>query len=344
MGGDFDYGGVQQPSGPYGGSSSAYAPSQNAPSSYQGVMQKGAGPAPTARPPLAANAQTQPSPDAIAGTMVDTLAKIYAKHYSKKHVTLGPKVGKKIAVKLVEDSDMATALTEQAENIAADIVKSEMKFNPQRIMDELVNYYRTIKEPFPDRLKTIDENTSLTAEEQGALFGFMKSALVAEVRKDVDNTQGFFDLPRNAGDDGTIFIRAEFAKSVSFQSDLAGTIAHELAHAYADEGWRDFLRVMTAMGMLRTGQLAEGMATFIEDEIVSEWLATQPAKTLRPPLGYTDDPEVADSANSFIKAVGRDLALTAFFGGWINFANPDKPQDTIVVGRKAKKKWKWPWR
>lgn len=61
------------------------------------------------------------------------------------------------------------------------------------------------------------------------------------------------------------------------------------------------------------------------------------------PLGYKDDAEVADSADAFIKAVSKKFALAALFGGWVYFDNPDKPQDTIRIGEKHEKKWKWPW-
>lgn len=347
MGGDPNYGGVQQPAGPYGdanGSSPAYGPSQDPPSSFVELMQKG--PTPTPAPPPAP-APSQPDPQALADAMVGTMAEIYKKLYSvkkgKMKITLGPKVGKKIPVKLVDDADMTAAVTDQAQRIGDDIIKSMLKFNPESVRKQLTKYYSLLGDPFPDRLKSIDENTVLTASEQSALFGAIKGFLIAEVRKDVDQTLGFFMLPQNASDTGTIVVRAQFAQSQSSPSDLAGTIAHELAHAYAEDGWRDFMRVMIAMGMNRTGKLEEGMATFIEDEVVTEWMKAQPVKTPRPPLGYKDDSEVADSADTFIKAVTKKFALAAFFGGWVNFDNPDKPQDTMRIGEKREKKWKWPW-
>lgn len=346
MGGDPNYGGVQQPAGPYGdanGPSSVYGSGQAPSSSDVELMQKGTPPKPAA--PV--GAPSQPRPQDIADAMVDAMAEIYKKLYSvkkgKKKITLGPKIGKKIPVKLVGDADMTTAVTDQAQRIGDDIIKSMLKFNPESVRKQLAKYYRVLGEPFPDRLKSIDENTVLTDEEQSALFGDIKGHLIAEVRKDVDQTLGFFMLPQNASDMGTIVVRAQFAQLQSSLSDLAGTIAHELAHAYAEDGWRDFMRVMTAINMARTGKLEEGMATFIEDEVVSEWMKAQSIKTPRPPLGYKDDPEVADSANTFIKAVSEKYALAAFFGGWVNFDNVDKPQDTIRIGEKREKKWKWPW-
>jgi hypothetical protein len=344
MGGNSNYGDVQQPSGPYGDADeSSYGSSQAGPSSYPMLMQKA--PPTTPAPPV--NPSPQPNPQDVAEAMVNTMADIYKKLYSvkhgKKYITLGPKVGSKIPVKLVEDADMTAALTDQARQVGDDIIHAMLKFNPESVRDQLIKYYKALETPFPDRLKVIDENTMLTRDEQDALFGRMKSSLIAEVRKDVAQTQGFFMLPQSASDTGTIVVRAEFAKSLNSVSDLAGTIAHELAHAYADNGWRDFLRVMRAMGMARTGELEEGMATFFEDEVVSEWMKAQPIKTPRPELGYKDDPEVADSAATFIKVVSKKYALPAFFGGWVNFDDANKPQDSIRIGEKREKKWKWPW-
>jgi hypothetical protein len=348
MGGYSNYGGLQQPTGVYGdadASSSPHADSQGTPSSYPTLLQRGANPAPTQAP--AANPSPSSDPQTVAEAMVDTMATIYKKPYSVKHgskyITLGPKVGSKIPVKLVADADMTAVLTTQAQTIANDIIHSMLKFNPQSVRDQLVRYYAKIKEPFPANLSVIDENTVLTSEQQAALFGFMRGVLIDEVRKDVAETQGFFMLPQNAGDTGTMVVRSEFAQSASSVADLAGTIAHELAHAYADAGWRDFLRVMTAVGMVRTGKLEEGMATFFESEVIKEWLKSQPTTAPRPKLGYTDDPEVAESATVFIKAVSRKFALDAFFGGWVNFTDVDKPQDTIRVGEKHERAWKWPW-
>jgi len=346
MGGNSNYGDVQQPIGPYGDadeSPSSYASSQTGPSSYPVFMQK----APPTAPASTVKPLPQPNPQDVAEAMVSTMADLYKKLYSvkrgKKYITLGPKVGSKIPVKLVEDADMTAALTDQAQKVGDDIIHAMLKFNPQSVRDQLIKYYKALKTPFPDRLKVIDENTVLTQDEQASLFGEIKSFLIAEVRKDVAQTQGFFMLPKSASDTGTIVVRAEFAKSLNSVSDLAGTIAHELAHAYTDDGWRDFLRVMLVMGMARTGKLEEGMATFFEDEVVSEWMKAQPIKTPRPELGYKDDPEVADSAATFIKAASKKYALPAFFGGWVNFDDANKPQDSIRIGEKREKKWKWPW-
>ena len=39
-------------------------------------------------------------------------------------------------------------------------------------------------------------------------------------------------------------------------------------------------------------------------------------------------------------------AYEAYFGGWIDFTDTDKPEDTLLIGKakKTQKKWKWPWR
>jgi hypothetical protein len=346
-GGDSDYVDLQNPPDAYGdagGATDGYGSSQNAPSSYLGAMQKGPGATPPAKSSTAApNTQRAPAPEDVVKSMVDTLSAIYIKKFSKKKVTLGPKVGRKIKVQLVADNDMKAALTQQAENVADGLLQAKLKFNPDWVITALTKYYKSIKEPYPSRLQTVDQNTQLTNEEKAAIFGLLKASLISEVRKDVAQTQGFFSIPKDAGDDGTIFVRAEFVDAADFGSQLAGTIAHELAHAYADEGWRDFLRDMFALEMLRTGALEEGMATHIERVIVLEWHKSQPPGTLIPLEGYRDQPEVAESAKLFIDNVGEDTALIAFFGGWVKFSDEKSAQNTILLGKRGEKKWKWPW-
>jgi hypothetical protein len=330
-----DYSGVQNPASPYGAKAADY------PSSMQ---KKPPQPAPATQP-SASTPATQATPQQAADAMVSLLASIYKAKFSKNRQTLGPKVGKSVKVTLVSDADMTAALDQQAVDIGEKLLAAQLKFNPQSVIDRLQKYYKAIKKPFPYSGKTIDENTKLTREEEAALFGFQKAAIMAEVRRDVDKTQGFYSTPKKGPPEGIIFIREAFAKEKDFEFLLAGTLAHELGHAYTDQGWRDFLLVMFANGMLRTGPLEEGMTTHMEEIIVAEWHSRQPANTLIPLTGYRNDPDVADSAKVFIDAVGEDLARLAYFGGWVDFKDPAKPQDSILVGQKGKsrKEWKWPW-
>lgn len=326
------YGDLQQPPGPYGDAADVV--------SYPDLLKKAPAPTPKPVPPAAA----PPSPEKIANDMVATMAAIYKAKYVSRGLTFGPLVGKKIPVKLVADKDMKAELEKQAERIGNDIIHAMLKFNPQKVLDDLTKMYATLGEPFPSRLKKIDENTKLNKDENAFLFGAIQGALLAEVTKDADRTLGFFALGKKPKDLGVMFVRAEFAASDNALSELAGTIAHEMAHAYAGVRWRDFMRVMFAVGMMRTGELEEGMATFFEAEVTEEWLKTQPEGAKAPTPGYTDMPEVADSRDTFLADVGRDPALYAFFGGWVDFKDADHPQDTIIVGKPTKKAWKWPWR
>jgi menaquinone-dependent protoporphyrinogen IX oxidase len=329
---DNGYGDLQQPAGSYGAAVLGTA-------SYPDLMKKAPAPSIKQVPPAAAPL----SPQKIANDMVATMAAIYKKKYVARGLTFGPLVGKKIPVKLVADADMKAELAKQAERIGNDIIHAMLKFNPQKVLDDLTKYYDALGEPLPDRLKKVDENTKLNKEENGVLFGAMQGVLLAQVTKDADQTLGFFALGKKPKDLGTMFVRAEFAKTDNALSELAGTVAHEMAHAYAGTRWRDFMRVMFAVGMMRTGELEEGMATFFEAEVTEEWLKTQPEGTKAPTPGYTDMPEVADSRDTFLADVDRDPALYAFFGGWVDFKDINHPQDTIVVGKPTKKAWKWPW-
>jgi hypothetical protein len=120
----------------------------------------------------------------------------------------------------------------------------------------------------------------------------------------------------------------------------AGVVAHEMAHAYAAQGWYDFINLMRLRGMKETDKLDEGMTTLIERIVVQAWHASQPSIIPLPRYDST----YTDRANEFIKQLGKDLAFEAFFGGWIDFTSNAKPEDSLVIGNKKQKKWKWPWR
>jgi hypothetical protein len=152
---------------------------------------------------------------------------------------------------------------------------------------------------------------------------------VTKATAEADKTGGFFSPLTNE----IVFRESQIG---------AGTVAHEMAHAYADQGWHDFIHMMKLRGMKETDKLDEGMATHIERIIVKQWWANQPSNTTIPIAGY--DSTYTDRANEFVKALGKDLAYEAYFGGWIDFTSNATPEDTLVIGNKKKKKWKWLWR
>jgi hypothetical protein len=338
MGDGSDYGAQQQPSGGYGGSSAGsagYGPSQNPPSPYGGMQQKG-----TTSQPTSSGTAPQSSAQQVADQMADLLSKIYLKRFSKYNVD---RVGKKVPVILATEPDLEAALRQHALDVADQQLQSMLKFNPEWVIRKLQDYYRVIEKPFPYAGKVFDENTKITREEKAAIFALVTQSLVSELQKDLKVTQGFYSRPKDRKGMGTIFIRKEYAEDIDRRHDLAGTLAHELAHAYAEITWWDFVDGLSANGMPKVGALIEGMATHFERIIVYDWFNDQPAGTLIPLAGYRDEPDVKDTADEFLKAVGEQAAYQAYLGGWIWFTDIRNPQDSILVG-KAKKNWRWPWR
>ena len=279
-----------------------------------------------------------------ADDMVQELIPIFVKKFSRNKVTLGPNVGKTVPVVLVSDADMDTAVTNHARDIAKTLLRARLKFAPDQVRKKLQAYYQQLSEPFPYANQVIDENTKLSAEEKTHINGLDEAFLVVGLREDVKQTQGLYSVPPGSKGVGKIFVRKEIVDMGDFTHVLAGLLAHEMAHAYAEITWRDFLDAMFARNMQDTGALNEGMATRIEKVVTTEWHKQQPSGTLIPLTGYRNNPNVRKRAKTFVSAVGEKQAYDAYFGGWVEFTNPDKPEDTIRVGNANKKKWKWPWR
>ncbi|GJM42171.1 MAG: hypothetical protein DHS20C20_24530 [Ardenticatenaceae bacterium] len=279
-----------------------------------------------------------------ADEMVQELIPIFKKKFSRNKTTLGPNIGKTVPVVLVSDADMDAALTTQARDTAKHLLNARLKFAPDKVRETLKKYYQLLGEPFPYADKVIDENTKLTAEEKTHINGLDEAFLIVGLREDAKRTQGFYARPFNGNRIGKIFIRKEIADLGDFTHVLAGVLAHEMAHAYAEITWYDFLDAMFARGMSDTGFLNEGMTTRIEKIVTTEWHNQQPSGTLIPLAGYRNEPKVGKREKSFVNAVGAAQAHDAYFGGWVEFINPNKPEDTIKVGKSNKKSWKWPWR
>ncbi len=269
------------------------------------------------------------TPEDKVKALMKELQPLFQKSFSKNKITYGPKVGKAVNFRIVADKDFKAEVVKEAQRLANSTVRLHLKFAPELVRRDLERFYKVMKQPFPARLQTIDENTQLTRDEQVAIFTLLQVLTVTKAKDEADKTGGFFSPLANE----IVFRESQIG---------AGTIAHEMAHAYADQGWHDFIHMMKLRGMKETDKLDEGMATHIERIIVKQWWANQPSNTTIPIAGY--DSTYTDRANEFVKALGKDLAYEAYFGGWIDFTSNATPEDTLVIGNKKKKKWKWLWR
>jgi len=261
--------------------------------------------------------------------LMKELQPIFQKKFSKNRITYGPLVGKSVRFRVVADKDFKAEVEQEAKRLANSILPITLKFAPEIVWKKLQAFYKANKEPFPTRLQTIDENTKLTREEKVAIFTLLEVLTVKKATDDADKVAAFY---------------SPSMKEIVFRdSEIdAGTVAHEMAHAYANQGWHDFINLMRLRGMGNTHELDEGMTTFIERTIVQKWHLKQPSNTTIPLPGY--DSKFTDRAQEFIKQLGQDVAFEAYFGGWIDFTNNAKPEDTLKIGNKNKKKWTWPWR
>lgn len=270
----------------------------------------------------------QTTQDHVTGLM-NELQPLFIESFSKNKKIYGPEVGKAVNFRIVADNDFKTEVEKEAKRLANNMMPLHLKFAPELVLKDLQGYYKAMQEPFPARLQTIDENTQLTREEKAAIFPYLQALTVAKAKTEADNIGGFY---------------SSLAKEIIFresQIDVA-TVAHEMAHAYAEKGWDDFINIMKLRGMKETDKLNEGMATHIERIIVNKWRANQPSNPTIPLAAY--DSTYIDRANEFIKALGKDLAYEAYFGGWIDFKNEAAPEDTLRIGKTQQKDWQWTWR
>jgi hypothetical protein len=274
----------------------------------------------------------QPGPEEEVKKLMKQLRPLFQKAFSKNKIVYGNGiVGKAVSFRVLADKDFKAELGTEAKRAAANVMPSVLKFAPEIVKKRLVSYYQGINERFPARLNTIDENTKLTADEKAIVFAMAHAQTLKKVKDDADNVDGFY---------------SPSSKEIIFRDTLisAGAVAHEMAHAYADQGWRDFIRMMQLRGMKETDKLDEGMTTYIASIVVTQWHAKQPSKTIIPSAGY--DATYTDRAREFVKQLGDHWAYEAYFGGWIDFTDTDNPEDTLLIGKakKTQKKWKWPWR
>ncbi|MEO8134762.1 MAG: hypothetical protein ABI831_12380 [Betaproteobacteria bacterium] len=258
------------------------------------------------------------------------LQPLFLKNFSKNRITYGPAVGTAVKFRVVADKDFKAEIVKEAQRLANSTIHLHLKFAPEQVLKNLERYYKVMKQPFPTRLKVIDENTQLTREEKVSLFTLTQVLTVSKATAEADKTGGFY---------------SPLANEIVFRESQidAGTVAHEMAHAYANQGWHDFIHVLKLRGIPDMDKLDEGMTTHVERIVVKDWWAKQPSGTTIPIAAY--DATYTKRAGEFVKALGQDLAYEAYFGGWVDYASNAKPEDTLIIGNKTKKKnWQWPWK
>jgi hypothetical protein len=276
---------------------------------------------------LAESAYVYEAPQDTVKDLMQVLLPLFQKNFSKNKITYGT-VGTAIKFRTVAEKDFEAEVVKEAERLAENILPLQLKFAPELVGKQLAGFYKTLAEPLPARLRTIDASTQLTRDEKAAVSSWAKVMTIANAKREAANTGAFYST---------------LAKEIVFREIQigAGTVSHEMAHAYASQAWHDLMHMMKMRGMKDSDKLDEGMATNIERIIVNDWWAKQPSKTTIPLPGY--DSTYTNRAKEFLKALGNDLAYEAYFGGWIDFTSNAKPEDTLIMG-KSEKKWKWPWR
>lgn len=241
-------------------------------------------------------------------------------------ILYGAKVGGNVRIEMLSETDFAKEWLEEKKRRADGLEKLLLKFAPELIRDELVKYYKTLKQKLPERLNVIDENTQLDRDERAILFSLIKVMWLVKADEEVKKLEGFY---------------SESADKIVIKDTTANVavLAHEMAHAYADKSWHDFTSMMILRKMKNANELDEGMATVIERIVVADWIKKQTGKKLTPPPAAYD----TKTAKEFIKLHGEKNVYESYFGGEVDFTDNDKPEDALTLG-KAKKKWKWKWR
>jgi hypothetical protein len=238
-------------------------------------------------------------------------------------------LGPTVKIETVSDKGFKNAWKDKVKRRADALEKTLLKFAPELIRDKLTDYYGSLGQSIPTRLRVIDQNTKLSEEERDAIFSVIKQLWVNKADKEAIMLEGFY---------------SSIEKKIVLEDSSANVavLAHEMAHAYADQGWNELMTMMTLRKMEDTNRLDEGMATLIERIVVDEWVKKQPDKNLKaPPAAY--DKSYTDKAEEFIKLAGRKTAYECYFAGEVDFTDKNKPEDSLVLG-KQKKKWKWKWR
>ena len=124
----------------------------------------------------------------------------------------------------------------------------------------------------------------------------------------------------------------------------AGSLAHEMAHAYSHEFWTLFIFTMANRKMKDVNKVNEGLTILIADQVNQQFVNRHPRQIIGD-TGSGYDKSFTDRAGEFVKvAGGRERVFRAYFGGHLDFV-PKKegvnPEDAIVMGPR---RFKWPFR
>ncbi|QNQ08862.1 hypothetical protein [Sphingomonas alpina] len=308
-------------------------------------------------PALAANTQPRPATaPAAAGTSItpapldpmraaEAMQAYFAKDYverffgGKRNKLL--RVGWKIPIELVSDAGMEAALKQQVGDVVDRLLRARLKYNMPAVEARLRKYYKDVGGVYPYG-GTHPTRERLSSNERAQLIGASETGY-AGLRKEAKATVALYVRPPPETPNGTgkMIVRSSIAEVRGSQHELAGAMAHELAHAYADPRWWDLLDVMDANFLPRTGKLTEGIAVHFEEIMTVRWNRANPG-TKKPAIGYENDPTIADTGQSFIDPLETDTFHEAYFAGVLGFTDPDNPDKTIELGRK-KVHWEWQW-
>lgn len=282
--------------------------------------------------------------EAKANRIRDELILLYRKVYlsSRGNVglsgrrSLGSVFASKIKLKVIPASNWATELSRNRERSNDFMIKQYLNFNPQEIQDKLIRYYKAINEDF---IKVyggqlpFNKATKLKSEDIKVLFGRYNLSTIDE--DEAINVAGFYSISERI-----IYLNED---SIDY-----GVIAHELAHAYSDGAWRDFVTAMIVFGKKNSVAVNEGLTSYFAKEVINKWILAQPTDTIIPDsgaLGYLGKLEFK-FAQKFLDDLTIKIALEVYFLGSISdfrYDTDGKLINKFSFGDKSRKEWSWPW-
>ncbi|HEY6411186.1 MAG TPA: DUF4157 domain-containing protein [Ktedonobacteraceae bacterium] len=283
--------------------------------------------------------------------LMKELKKFFLKEFS--NFTLKETQEKMQEFAVVPDKDMKETEIKDAKSEGEYQLKQTQKYNPQMLLYLLKNFYY----PDPVPYKEINETTQFKPKDKEYLIRNIILGDILDTHRGEKVTIAFTSSHENK-----IYFSESRVNAAAFASDIdkvAGTIAHEMAHGFSSPNWYILTRVMLLGkdgGILDEGMVADRIA----HPVARDWALDRKEGTKIPNTGYTDDPKFKKHADDFISQVGEQAALEAYFGGWIEWENDVKPEDSLIIGKKNveafdqyQKKgkkgsknfttWKWPW-
>jgi hypothetical protein len=262
-------------------------------------------------------------------------------------------VGRKVKISVVtvkEAQKLGLALHKSLLRDEWDIWLVMFKRDPQWVIDELKK-----KAGVPELKDELDKITKLTSKWKYLVQPFGADYYAKLWEKDLASSKGTgntaaFYWPSQ----DKIYLLKE-ANEKDTDSELALTIAHELAHAYAKNlplknwqfnDWRRFLDFMHVVGKVSwqdRRSFNEAITQYAGFKAYEAWFAKYAIDGQR---GAKEKNQYGSRADlelvweDFERAVGVDGVLEAFYEGSVEWKLTN-PLDNITVGRN-KKPYKWP--